>query len=123
MYHLQQFSIQMSPFILKDTTEGCRISRLLDRTLTFSQASLHSLMSQGWDMQNALSSGVPYLSRTEANVVVFDLLDKDSSDSYNWSALNDKDKMHFLDLRRSLTSWVQSTPRVSQAISERVIRI
>ncbi|ODA79643.1 hypothetical protein RJ55_05237 [Drechmeria coniospora] len=58
-------SIPISVLVPLETKEDGQLSRVLNRTITFSSRSIEFLLQHRFDIQQTLAHGVPYLSRRE----------------------------------------------------------
>lgn len=86
------------------------MSEFLDRKLTLSSNSLHFLRRHDFDVEKAMTVGVPYLSREERRLVSEQLWQDRDCKRLNLASLNAFNASFCEGLRTEVRRWLSTDP-------------
>ncbi|UNI14288.1 Poly(A)-specific ribonuclease [Purpureocillium takamizusanense] len=117
-YQAQTFTIPISTLVPCHTREDTQLASLLDRKLTFSSNSLRFLEVHGFDVNCAIGSGVPYLSREEMEILSERFLCSGGTtgDLIEESSLTPFDRSFCDHVGKTVRKWLASEPKLKSVL-------
>lgn len=89
------------------------VARVVDRTFSFSSSSVAFLHRHGLSVEDAVKYGIPYLSRTEENLVCAQILERDlnlhSDEPINISQQKTETQAFYNDAREKILQFHKDT--------------